>query len=43
MSKASELPQPVEAVKEAFDGEVVSEPAEPAAESAPAPQQDEIF
>lgn len=43
MSKASELPQPVEAVKEAFDGEVVSAPAEPAAESAPAPQQDEIF
>ena len=36
MSKASELPEPVEAVKKAFDGEVVSEPA---AE----PQHDEIF
>lgn len=31
MSKASELPQPVEAVKQAFDGEVVEQPtAEPA-------------
>ena len=29
MSKASELPQPVEAVKEAFNGEVVEAPAEP--------------
>jgi hypothetical protein len=28
MSKASELPQPVEAVKEAFDGEVVEAPAQ---------------
>ena len=29
MTKASELPQPVEAVKQAFDGEVVETPAEP--------------
>ena len=28
MSKASELPQPVEAVKQAFDGEVVAAPAQ---------------
>lgn len=28
MSKASELPQPVEAVKEAFNGEVVEQPAQ---------------
>ena len=34
MSKASELPQPVEAVKQAFDGEVVEAPAEPTAEPA---------
>ena len=38
MSKASELPQPVEAVKEAFNGEVVEAPAEPTEKPA-----DEIF